>query len=167
MLLGSDSVYPYGSFWLDFADKGIKALAVIVAGAWTFVNFKRSRTFQRKLEPSVSGEIFGSGGAQYILVTTRLKNVGQSQYNITQEGTALEAVKLSGEGRERISVTSVFEKHAWIEPGEQIEDPIILTIPSSCTFVAILLTLRVVSKLPKATEWNCSCIIREKQTQVV
>ncbi len=167
MSLISDSVHPYGSFWLDVADKGIKGLAVVVAGAWTFINVKRSRTFQRKLEPSISGEIFESGGEHYILVTTRLKNVGQSQYYITQKGTALEAMKLSAEGRELISVAAVFEEHAWIEPGEQIEDPLILTIPSPNTFVAVLLTLRVVSEVPEATEWNCSCIVREKQGQVV
>ena len=166
MLLSSESVHPYASFWLDFADKGIKGLAVIVAGAWTYMNFKKSRTFQRKLEPSITGEIFESGGQHYVLVTTRLKNMGQSKYTITQEGTGLEALKLSPHGRERISITSVFKDHAWIEPGEQIEDPILLIIPPPSTFVAVRLVLRVVSKVPEATEWNCSCIVRDDKSKM-
>lgn len=161
MFLSSDSVYPYGAFWLDVADKAIKALAVAVAGLWTLMNYRKSRTFQRKLEPSVSGEIFESGGKRYMLVLCRLKNVGQSQYTITKEGTALEALKLTPQGRETLSVNAVFQEHAWIEPGEQIEDPIVLTIPERVTFVAIKLNLRIVSKVPRATEWNASFIVRE------
>jgi hypothetical protein len=161
MIPDANKVHPYGSFWLDFADKLIKGLAVIVAGAWTLINFKRSRVFHRKLEPSVSGEIFESGGEYYILVQTRLKNVGQSRYIITQKGTGLEAIKLSTQPRERISVTPIFENHAWIEPGEQIEDPVILKIPPPSAFVAVKLTLRVVSRTPEPTEWNCSCIVRD------
>lgn len=34
MLYDSSSVHPYGSFWLDVADKGIKAAAVLVGGCW-------------------------------------------------------------------------------------------------------------------------------------
>src|SRR5665213_3298959 len=99
MLLDSTSVHPYGAFWLDVADKGIKALAVIIGGIWTYINFIRSRTFKRKLEPSVSGEIFEKDGNYYILVSKRLKNVGQAQYTIRQKGTALEADTLNPDGR--------------------------------------------------------------------
>ncbi len=150
MFLSSDNVHPYGAFWLDVADKAIKALAVAVAGLWTFMNYKKSRTFHRKLEPMVSGEIFERCGSYYIVASTRLKNVGQSQYTITQEGTALVALKLTPEGRETLSVNPVFRDHAWIEPGEQIEDPIVLTIPAPSTFVAIRLNLRVGLKTSRA-----------------
>lgn len=161
MYVSPDPVYPYGTFWLDVSDKAIKALAVIVAGLWTLMNYRKSRTFQRKLEPTVSGEIFEKDGKYYILVCSRLKNVGLSKYTITKEGTALVALMLAEEGRQPHSTTSVFEDHAWIEPGEQIEDPIVLAIPSPSTFVGMRLNLRVVSKSPKATEWNSSCVVRE------
>ena len=110
MFLSSDSVHPYGAFWLDVADKAIKALAVAVAALWTLMNYKKSRTFQRKLEPTVCGEVFESGGNYYALVSCRLKNVGQSHYTITKEGTALEALKLTPDGREILSVTAVFPR---------------------------------------------------------
>lgn len=138
MLLDSTSVHPYGAFWLDFADKAIKALAVIVAGIWTYINFIRSRTFMKKLEPSVSGKIFEKNGKHYILISKRLKNVGQAKYPIRQKGTALEADTLSPDGRTRLSVTKAFEDHAWIEPGEQIDEPVVLSIPDPASFIAIL-----------------------------
>jgi hypothetical protein len=163
MILSTDGVHPYGSFWLDFADKFIKAAAVLVGGAWTYINFQRSRTFQRKLELSLSGEFFEQDGEHYLLVTTSIKNVGQSHCSIAQEGMGIEALSLSTKGREQIGVAVVFADHALLEPGETIQDAAVMPIPPPTSFVAIRLTLRVVSKIPEPLEWNCSRIV----TQVV
>src|SRR5664279_577863 len=99
MFFDSASVHPYGSFYLDVADKSIKGLAVIVGGIWTYVNFARSRTFKRKLEPKVSAQLFQASTDWYVKVHGTLKNVGQSKYPIRQEGTAVEVTSLSPSGR--------------------------------------------------------------------
>jgi len=161
MILSTESVHPYGSFWLDFADKFIKALAVLVGGAWTYINFLRSRTFQRKLELSLSGEFFEQDEEQYLLVTASIKNVGQSHCSITQEGMGIEALKLSTKGREQIGVAAVFVDHVLLEPGEMIQDAAVMPIPPRNSFVAIRLTLRVVSKIPEPLEWNCSRVVTD------
>jgi hypothetical protein len=157
MGLDSNSVHPYGSFWLDVADKGIKALALIVGGVWTYINFSRSRIFRRRLDGSISGEIFSRNGDHYALILCRLKNVGQSKYTITQKGTGLEAITLSKGGRTTLGVSEVFTKHGWVESGEQVEQPLVIAIPAPHTFVALELNLRVISQ---GLEWNISCMVK-------
>jgi hypothetical protein len=159
MLVSSAGVHPYATFWLDVADKGIKALAVMVGAAWTHINFLRSRTFKRKVESSVSGKMFVKEGRYYVLVSCRLHNVGQSKYPIKQKGTYLEAMTLDPGGRRRLKGAEIFEDHGWIEPGEQIEEPLVLAIPDPKTYVALRLNMRVVSK---TVEWNASCILIDK-----
>lgn len=156
MLLGSDAVHPYGSFWLDVADKGIKALALIVGATWTIINVHRSRTYTRKLEPSISGTIFEKNGRFYLLISYQLKNVGQTKYTIKQEGTYVGVFAISEKGdEERVSALEIFGDHGWIEPGEEIHETRVVPISDPETFVALKLQLRVVSE---GVEWNVSCI---------
>jgi hypothetical protein len=155
VIFESPPIHPYASFWLDVADKILKALAVLVAAVWTYF---RADTYRRKIEPSVSGELFSSDGQSYAQVVCSLKNLGESRYVLTQAGTYLSAQVLRPAGREDIPGSEIFKDHGWIEPGEQIDDPIVLCIPDPRTFVAIRLNLRVISR---KVEWNASCILRE------
>lgn len=158
-----ESVDSYWSFWLDVADKGIKAFAVIIGAVWTYINVIRSRTYKRKIEPGISGKLFRKNGAFYLLAVCRLKNVGQSKYTIKQEGTYVAAFAISEKGdEERILALEVFKEHGWIEPGEQIQEQRVAPIPSPKTFVALRLALRVVSE---GVEWNASGIATENDLQ--
>jgi hypothetical protein len=163
MAFDAASVHPYGSFWLDVLDKGIKAAAVVVGGAWALFSMRKSRTFQRKLEIAISGQIFAKDSTYYVLVTPSLKNLGQSLYSIDQKGTGLAVIALTSSGRNRISASAVFENDASIEPGEQIEDPKVIPIPKPAEFVALLLELRVISA---GEEWNAKSIVRETNERV-
>lgn len=161
MILEGSAVHPYGSFWLDVADKAIKGAAVIVAGVWTLINFERARTFRRKLEPKVSAQLFKIATDNFLVVTCRLKNVGQSKYPIRQKGTAVEIVSLEATGRGTPVVSRIFEKHDWVEPGEEIEQSLIFPVPDPQTLVAFEVSLRVVSENEldaAAIEWNASCL---------
>lgn len=157
MFFGSIDVHPYGSFWLDVVDKLLKFAALAVGAAWTLMNYKRGRTYEQRLEPSVSGEIFSRSGSDYLLINCRLRNVGLSKYTIEQRGTGCEILSLSRSGTERLKVLETFKEHGWIEPGEQIDEPLIMPIPDPQTFYALRLNLRIVSN---ATEWNGSCIVK-------
>jgi len=162
MFLESAGVHPYATFWLDVADKFIKGLAVCVAAVWTYYNQVRSRTYRPKPGCSVTGEMFSKDANYYVLCTCKLKNYGQSKVSIHQQGTALEAVTLSEDGRKQIPGAEVFKEHAWVEPDEEITEPIILRIPDPSTFVALRLNLRVVSE---SIEWNASCILKETRQE--
>jgi hypothetical protein len=162
MFLDSASIHPYGSFWLDFADKAIKGLAVIVAGLWTYSNAVRSGAFKRKLEPNISGVLFEVSGQHFLKVEARLKNVGLTNYPIRQRGTAVEVIPLRSSGREPPIISSVFKNHGWIQPGEEIGEPLIFPIEDPRGFVAFEINLRVVSEGELdwvAIEWNAKSVV--------
>ena len=163
-MLEATTVHPYGSFWLDFADKAIKGAAVVIGGVWTYVIAVRSGTFRRKLEPEVSARLFKAAGTDYVEVTCGLKNVGQTNYPIRQRGTAVEIVPLSPDGRKDPIINAVFTKHGWIEPGEAIREQLIFPIPPAHDFVAFEVNLRIVSEAAltkSAVEWNATCVVSE------
>lgn len=165
-MFDAQDVHSNGKFWLDFCDKVIKAAAVVVAGIWTYFNYKKSRTYKSKLEPNVTGEVFQKDGMYYALVECSLKNVGRSKFPIKQTGTGLTAIVLGPNGRKKVALASVFEDHAWIEPEERISDPRVIPIPDPEGYVALLLELRIVSDMmddfgdSHSNEWNAKTILR-------
>jgi hypothetical protein len=60
---------------LDGADKIIKAIAVAIGGAWTYWNYKKSRTFAEKLELVLTGSVFLIYGDAFVDITIVVKNL--------------------------------------------------------------------------------------------
>src|SRR5215211_1591970 len=53
---------------------------------------KNLEGFALRLEPSVSGTIFTRAGTTYLIVKSRLNNVGATRFTLDQEGTAVSLV---------------------------------------------------------------------------
>jgi hypothetical protein len=75
---------------VDITQKLFTIVAIIVGGAWTYLNYFKGRTFRMRLEPSVTGVVSTSDGANQLIVSVSLKNVGLSKIGIEQTGSALE-----------------------------------------------------------------------------
>lgn len=156
MLAGSDA-HSSARFWLDVADVIVKVIALAVGAAWTWMNYLRGRTYTRKLELGVTGKLFRKNEELYISLLCRLKNVGQSKSAINQVGTACEISAYEGTESELLRTYSVFEDHTFIEPGEQIEQPLLMKlIVKEEHLIGIRLNLRIVSG---ENEWNSSCFV--------
>jgi hypothetical protein len=145
---------------LDIVDKVVKVAAVLIAAAWGYLNYRRGRTFKRRLEPRISGKIFFRDGTWLLCGEAELKNVGLSVVTIEQKGTAIivdDCLVVTGEGgssrvaQERVAVLEVFKAHGWIEPGESIKQSFLNALPSRADRVAARLRIRIVSH---KTEWN-------------
>jgi hypothetical protein len=69
---------------LDAIDKSVKVVAVILGGIWTYLNYIRGRTFKRRLEPRISGEVcmVSSTSTPMISGSVQAKNVGLSKVDI-------------------------------------------------------------------------------------
>lgn len=144
-------------FWLDVLDEVIKVLALVVGALWTAVNFVRGRTFKRKLELTTSGKTFHKNGELYVSIVCHLKNVGNSKYPIEQKGTACQIYIHDGTGFQVYRTYPIFAQHDWIEPGEQIDDPLLQKLPNDeSRLIAIRIRLRVVCG---NIVWNSSCIV--------
>jgi hypothetical protein len=140
-------------------------LGIIVGAVWAYFNFFKGRTYKSRLEPKVSGKIISKNETFYLIITVQLKNVGLSDVNIIQRGTALrvfsylpaetEKSVTSNIKQNRVATISVFEKHGWVEPGELVEEQNIVVLPKDES-IAFQMNLRIVSN---GIEWNSVAII--------
>ncbi len=151
---------------LEDLERAFTILAIIAGGAWVYFNFLRGRTYQPRLELSVSGSIAERDGLTYIVATIVLKNVGLSRVELKREGTACtvkRATKQVGMGEfsvvkdwADVGISRIFENHRWIEPGETVLDHCVAAIPKTDTGVCRF-EARVVGK--KNNEWNASSVV--------
>lgn len=146
------------AFWLDVSDKVIKAFAVVVGAAWTWMHYARSRTYAKKLELQLSGDLVEKNGL-ILAITSGLRNLGASRHAVQQQGTSLEVVAILADLSEiPLRIFTVFELNRWIEPGMAVTDLKqcrILVDPADLLWLR--LELRVVWK---DLEWNFSHLIK-------
>ena len=140
---------------------GATVLGAIVAGIWAYFNYFRGRTFRPRLEPQVSARLVSNSNVSYLSVTYSIKNVGLSKVDLKRKGTALvvqlpdlsQAVQFLGQVRWRPEgAFDVFESHKWIEPGELIQEQLVLLAIPADKHNYLRVDLRVVS--PVGIEWN-------------
>ena len=155
--------------WLDYTDKTVRIVAVILGGVWAYVKFARGRIFHKRLEPTVSGRCFRDKQGDYVIAAVKLKNVGASRADLQKRGTVLivngcARAKDSSPERpvdwNRLTVKSIFEYHAGVEPSETIEDSVMVDLPAD--LIAVRLEVRVVVSrglLRKNIEFNVNTII--------
>jgi hypothetical protein len=138
--------------------------AITIGGCWAYFHFFKGRTYRARLEPKVSGRLKSVDGVNYLVATTFLKNVGLSDVTIEQEGSALSVFCYKADipspvaddiEDEHLAIFPVFTNHAWIEPGELIEDERLIAVPGTDKLF-LRLELRIVSN---KIDWNAVSII--------
>lgn len=125
---------------LDTIDEAVKVAAVVVGAAWTFLNYVRGRTFRSRLDIDLTGTINERAGVEFFVGSCTAKNVGLSKVPLQKVGTgaSVYAMRLapskSGGFRiveQEVKVFQIFDRHGWVEPGEQITDPFAVTVPDA------------------------------------
>ena len=116
--------------------------AIIVGGAWTYLNHFRGRTFKSRLEPTIECRAEEAGGQRhYLIVCMTLKCVGLAKVPIDQYGSGLviymevprDNSDIEGPVEARwsqdYSVVSVFTSHGWIESEEVVHEQLMIELP--------------------------------------
>ena len=150
--------YPTASFWLDIVDKVIKLAAVFLGGLWTYWNYRKSRTYEQKLELEVVGTVFVKKDL-YGAVNVIVKNIGATKHAVQRDGSFCELCVVRDDLTEQsMELFRVFTHNDRIEPGESIADTQYWRIPHPIDdIIWIKLALRIVSN---GVEWRSSCLIR-------
>jgi hypothetical protein len=152
---------------LDNLQKFFTILAILVGGVWTYFNFFKGRTYTPRLEPKVSGRVATIDGLTYLIATSQLKNVGLSQLDIEQRGTALivygyksvtNPARTTTPDADELAKFAVFADHFWIEPGEAIEEQRFIVVPDP-EYIAFRLELRIVAH---RLQWKAKTITSER-----
>ena len=154
-------LHPVATFWLGVLDEIIKLAAVFIGAWWTLWNFRKSRTYQQKLELEIVGtvflktDLFGD-----VLVTA--KNIGSARHFVQKAGSFIEiSVILDDLSEHIVELFQVFTNDTSIEPGESITDTRFWSIePPVDNIIWVRLNLRVLSK---ELEWESSSLIRVLQ----
>jgi hypothetical protein len=148
----------------------ILQVVVVAAGAvWGYYNFVRSRTFKLRLEPTVSGIVRNEKHSTYLKVSSKLKNIGQCQVDVSQTGSAVKILSHIPKEPHAPGVVTwqpletlpVFEKHAILEPGETVNDEVLVAVPAAVR-QAFRLELRLISN---GIEWNAVSIVEPAQSE--
>ena len=164
---------PPGIDWKDVWDIAAHIgtlIGLLVAGVWGYFNFIRSRTYYPRMELGVTGEIRSKDGYRFLVPRITLKNIGNSQIRLVQEGSgykiffATGKVDSNGElGWSKGEQTyEMFTDHNWIEPGESIFDErSVIPVPVDCIAVKIFARLVAPVGWPQKTNnaWKCSAVI--------
>lgn len=143
---------------LDILKNIFEIFAIIAGGLWAYFHYFKGRVYKLRVEPKVFGEIISTNNSNYLLITTQIKNVGVSKFEIEQKGTAIRICSwdLGSSNWKHLKTLSIFEAHRWIESGELIEEQKLVPVQVNA-YVAFLLEIRVVSK---GLEWNANKIIK-------
>lgn len=143
----------------------LAGVAILVGGPWAFFRFIRHRTFKRRIELEVGGEVIRDEGRLRLLATCRAKNIGLVRFPIEAEGTGLQVYSHGVESTEpepegtlaewrEMGIWRTFAGRELLEPGEPAEDQLLIELPAA-NFAALRLELIVYSgstRLWQATE---------------
>ena len=151
--------HPNLSIALDIADKLIKLAAVLIGGAWTWWNYRKSRTYEQKLDLQISGTVFLHKGTLYGDVSAIAGNIGASNHSVQQAGTYCELSVVRDDLTESpVRLFDAFRSQDKIEPGESIDETHYWRIDQPIDkLLWVKLSLAVVSN---GVEWRTSCLIR-------
>ena len=154
-------VHPVATFWLGVLDEIIKLAAVFIGGLWALWNFRKSRTYQQKLQLEIVGTVFIKKDL-YGDVLVTAKNIGASRHVVQKAGSFIEiSVILDDLSEHIVELFRVFNDDDSMEPGESINDTKIWSIaPPFDNIVWVRLSLRILSN---GVDWRWSSLVRVVQ----
>ncbi len=151
--------------WADIAQKTAATVAIVGTAGWAYFKFVRGRTFRRRVELTISGEVRRGPGIVYLLTNATTKNIGLSKFEIDHERSGLRVMTHASEGAvteprlaewKPLSTWPVFEGHGLLEPGEPAAEELLIEIPDE-GFSAFRLQLWVSST--KDESWEVTAVV--------
>lgn len=149
----------------DIVQKAAAAVAIVGTAGWAYFKFVRGRTFRRRLELTISGEVRRGPGIVYLLTNSTAKNIGLSKFEIDHEKSGLRVMTHASEGAvteprlaewQPLSTWPVFEAHKLLEPGEPAAEELLIEIPDK-GFLAFRLQLWASST--KDESWEVTAVV--------
>ena len=120
---------------LDTIEKVVKIVAYVAGALWVYFNFFKGRIYKPRLESKLEGELIKQETTSFIKITIQVKNVGLSKVDIKQKGTALRLLSYNpidlNDPWLHQQTISILLSHEWLEPGEPIEEQVLIPLPDS------------------------------------
>lgn len=123
---------------IDIIGTIVTAGAVIIGGLWAYFRFVKDRVYRPRLEVGLFGQWREIAGKSMLHARVTVKNIGSTDIELMQEGTALIVESIDGELSapptgvrwKPVHASPILEHHEWIEPNETISDDLLLRLDS-------------------------------------
>jgi len=143
---------------LDNIEKSCKIVAYFIGAIWVYFNYFKGRTYRPRVETKLAGNLVLKNTLNFVKLDLQIKNVGLAKVDISQKGTALRLLVYKSTDAESLweqyLTVAILEEHQWIEPGEIIEEQVLL--PLECDTIAVRAEVIVVST---KTMWETAAIL--------
>lgn len=121
---------------VDIMGTLVTAGAVVVGGLWAYFRFVRDRVYRPRLEVGLFGQWRDVAGASVLHARVTVKNIGATDVELLQEGTALIVESMQVEQPATpssvqwtpLQASAILEDHQWIEPNETVSDDLFLRL---------------------------------------
>lgn len=120
--------------WVGAVLSIVQIVAIVVAAGWAYSKFVRGRTFARRLEPSIEGELLRAGDAEAIRARVALRNTGASDIPLHAKAIRVYAVGDEGWGDEkvptwtRLMTVPVLAQHQSLESVEVVSEQVLIPL---------------------------------------
>ncbi len=119
--------------FLDIIETLFKIFAYILGGLWVYFNYFQGRTHKPRMEIKVTGGKLSEPFGGLVKIFVQAKNVGLSKIELKDEGTGIriyvfDATKTVDNWIHVVTCSILTPYHQWIEPGETIEDAILIPV---------------------------------------
>jgi hypothetical protein len=119
--------------WISDVLNVLQALAIVGGATWAYYKFFRGRTFARRAQLSIEGDLLTRKGRNAAHVRLSFRNSGAS--DIPLRAKALFVDRLStghwnpAPDWEQVAVVNVLADDDWLEGGEEISDEVLVPLP--------------------------------------
>lgn len=123
------------SEWVGTVLNVVQIVAIVVGAVWAYYKFVRGRTFARRAELSVAGEVLSSDATAAVRARVSLRNTGAAKIPLRAKALYVHAADQS-EWRpprvtwRKVAALKVLEPHGWLEAQETIADDVVVPLPT-------------------------------------
>jgi hypothetical protein len=141
----------------DIIQKLAATAAFVIGGFWVWMNYRRSRTHVRRLQPLLSGEIIEGPAGRHLLVSIEIRNPGQSEITLQENGALLvrplfaEMPQLAEPVAGEEAAFGIVAYRTRLEPGIAWHEQKLISVPDA-TIHAFQMRLRVLATGDEALE---------------
>jgi hypothetical protein len=121
---------------VDVIGTVVTAAAVLVGGLWAYFRFVKDRVYRPRLEVGLFAQWRQVAGTPVLHARLTVKNIGATDVELLQEGTALVVELMDHEQPPPpadvtwtpVHASAILVDHQWIEPHETISDDLLLRL---------------------------------------
>ena len=152
-----------------------QATAVVVGGSWAYAKYVRGRAFRHRAKLNVEASLLAFDGDHVLAVKASMKNEGLSRIRFRDRRQlilfvdSLPATRWAADtnvlwDEEPTMATPLFEQHGWIEPGETIDQELLVPMAVDPAAPSLAYQVRAWVGIPsrlrrKVTTWSANTVL--------